>query len=181
MTSNSEDILKIENIEVMYDSVISALHDVSLSVPRGKIVALLGGNGAGKSTTLKAISTMLASERGKVTKGKIDLKSRACPFCSFKADLNEEYCPNCGDNLKFNCPHCHTMKFIITKFCKQCGKDISELSHYFINKDYAGIANLSASIAGDNILNATEIAFLISYPIVEVIFSRSEVLSILVI
>ncbi len=71
MTSNSEDILKIENIEVMYDSVISALHDVSLIVPRGKIVALLGGNGAGKSTTLKAISTMLASERGKVTKGKI--------------------------------------------------------------------------------------------------------------
>ena len=67
----TEDILKIENIEVMYDSVISALHDVSLSVPRGKIVALLGGNGAGKSTTLKAISTMLASERGKVTKGKI--------------------------------------------------------------------------------------------------------------
>ena len=71
MTNNSDDILKIENIEVMYDSVISALHDVSLSVPRGKIVALLGGNGAGKSTTLKAISTMLASERGKVTKGKI--------------------------------------------------------------------------------------------------------------
>ncbi len=69
--NNTEDILKIENIEVMYDSVISALHDVSLSVPRGKIVALLGGNGAGKSTTLKAISTMLSSERGKITKGKI--------------------------------------------------------------------------------------------------------------
>ena len=69
--NNTEDILKIENIEVMYDSVISALHDVSLSVPRGKILALRGGNGAGKSTTLKAISTMLASERGKVTKGKI--------------------------------------------------------------------------------------------------------------
>ena len=71
MTNNSKDILKVENIEVMYDSVISALHDVSLTVPHGKIVALLGGNGAGKSTTLKAISTMLASERGKVTKGKI--------------------------------------------------------------------------------------------------------------
>ena len=71
MTNNSKDILKIENIEVMYDSVISALHDVSLTVPRGKIVALLGGHGAGNSTTLKAISTMLASERGKVTKGKI--------------------------------------------------------------------------------------------------------------
>ena len=71
MSANSDEILKLVNIEVMYDSVISALHDVSLSVPRGKIVALLGGNGAGKSTTLKAISTMLASERGKVTSGSI--------------------------------------------------------------------------------------------------------------
>ena len=71
MTGNSDNILEINSIEVMYDSVISALHDVSLNVPRGKIVALLGGNGAGKSTTLKSISTMLAAERGKVTKGKI--------------------------------------------------------------------------------------------------------------
>ena len=72
MTGNSENILEINSIEVMYDSVISALHDVSLTVPKGKIVALLGGNGAGKSTTLKAISTMLAAERGKVTKGSIN-------------------------------------------------------------------------------------------------------------
>ncbi len=71
MNANSDDILRIDNIEVMYDSVISALHDVSLTVPRGKIVALLGGNRAGKSTTLKAISTMLAAERGKVTRGTI--------------------------------------------------------------------------------------------------------------
>ena len=71
MTGNSENILEINSIEVMYDSVISALQDVSLNVPKGKIVALLGGNGAGKSTTLKAISTMLAAERGKVTKGSI--------------------------------------------------------------------------------------------------------------
>ena len=71
MTGNSENILEINSIEVMYDSVISALHDVSLNVSKGKIVALLGGNGAGKSTTLKAISTMLAAERGKVTKGSI--------------------------------------------------------------------------------------------------------------
>ena len=71
MTGNSENILETNSIEVMYDSVISALHDVSLNVPKGKIVALLGGNGAGKSTTLKAISTMLAAERGKVTKGSI--------------------------------------------------------------------------------------------------------------
>ncbi|MDF1750190.1 MAG: ABC transporter ATP-binding protein [Alphaproteobacteria bacterium] len=71
MTETSGNILEIEGIEVVYDNVIAAVHDVSLSVPRGKIVALLGGNGAGKSTTLKAISTMLASERGKVTRGTI--------------------------------------------------------------------------------------------------------------
>ena len=71
MTGNSDNILEINSIEVMYDSVISALHDVSLNVPKGKIVALLGGKGAGKSTTLKSISTMLAAERGKVTKGSI--------------------------------------------------------------------------------------------------------------
>ena len=63
--------MEIDGIEVVYDNVIAAVHDVSLSVPRGKIVALLGGNGAGKSTTLKAVSTMLASERGKVTRGTI--------------------------------------------------------------------------------------------------------------
>ncbi|MDZ7823041.1 MAG: ABC transporter ATP-binding protein [Ahrensia sp.] len=71
MSAVSDDILKIDTIKVVYDNVISALHDVSLTVPRGKIVALLGGNGAGKSTTLKSISTMLASERGKVTQGSI--------------------------------------------------------------------------------------------------------------
>ncbi|MEL7090530.1 MAG: ABC transporter ATP-binding protein [Pseudomonadota bacterium] len=71
MTESTDNILEIDTIEVIYDSVIAALHDVSLTVPRGKIVALLGGNGAGKSTTLKAISTMLAGERGKVTKGTI--------------------------------------------------------------------------------------------------------------
>ncbi|MGF1502756.1 MAG: ABC transporter ATP-binding protein [Paracoccaceae bacterium] len=70
-TAPPDAILTVDRIEVVYDNVISALHDVTLSVPRGKIVALLGGNGAGKSTTLKAVSTMLASERGKVTRGAI--------------------------------------------------------------------------------------------------------------
>ena len=69
--NKSENILEIKNIEVVYDDVILAVSDVSLNVPRGNIVALLGGNGAGKSTTLKSVSTMLASERGKVTKGSI--------------------------------------------------------------------------------------------------------------
>ena len=71
MTATSDNILEIDTVEVVYDGVIAALHDVSLRVPRGKVVALLGGNGAGKSTTLKAVSTMLAAERGKVTNGTI--------------------------------------------------------------------------------------------------------------
>ena len=69
--NKTENILEIKNIEVVYDDVILAISDVSLDVPKGNIVALLGGNGAGKSTTLKSVSTMLASERGKVTKGTI--------------------------------------------------------------------------------------------------------------
>jgi branched-chain amino acid transport system ATP-binding protein len=71
MGTSSENILEVKNIEVAYNKVILALHDVSLTIPKGKIVALLGANGAGKSTTLKSISTMLASEKGEVTKGTI--------------------------------------------------------------------------------------------------------------
>jgi branched-chain amino acid transport system ATP-binding protein len=64
-------ILTVNNIEVIYDHVILVLKGVSLAVPRGRIVALLGANGAGKSTTLKAISNLLHAERGDVTKGAI--------------------------------------------------------------------------------------------------------------
>jgi branched-chain amino acid transport system ATP-binding protein len=67
-------ILTVNNIEVIYDHVILVLKGVSLNVPEGKIVALLGGNGAGKSTTLKSISTLLKGERGEVTKGSIEFK-----------------------------------------------------------------------------------------------------------
>jgi branched-chain amino acid transport system ATP-binding protein len=67
-------ILAVKNIEVIYDHVILVLRGVSLEVPQGGIVALLGGNGAGKSTTLKSISTLLASERGAVTKGSIEFR-----------------------------------------------------------------------------------------------------------
>lgn len=67
-------MLVVNNIEVIYDHVILVLKGVSLEVPRGKIVALLGANGAGKSTTLKAVSNLLAAERGDVTKGTIHYK-----------------------------------------------------------------------------------------------------------
>jgi branched-chain amino acid transport system ATP-binding protein len=67
----AEAILSVNNIEVVYNHVILVLKGVSLEVPKGEIVALLGANGAGKSTTLKAISNLLAAERGEVTKGSI--------------------------------------------------------------------------------------------------------------
>ena len=66
--------LTINNIEVIYDHVILVLKGVSMSVPKGGIVALLGANGAGKSTTLKSISNLLRAERGDVTKGSIEFK-----------------------------------------------------------------------------------------------------------
>src|SRR5437588_3277336 len=69
--ANVDHILSINNIEVVYDHVILVLKGVSLQIPKGEIVALLGANGAGKSTTLKAISNLLSSERGEVTKGSI--------------------------------------------------------------------------------------------------------------
>ncbi len=72
MSENAEPILKVNNIEVIYDHVILVLKGVSFDVPKGGIVTLLGANGAGKSTTLKAISNLLKAERGDVTKGSIE-------------------------------------------------------------------------------------------------------------
>jgi branched-chain amino acid transport system ATP-binding protein len=69
----AEPLLRVNNVEVIYDHVILVLKGVSLSVPKGGIVALLGANGAGKSTTLKSISNLLRAERGEVTKGTIEL------------------------------------------------------------------------------------------------------------
>ena len=64
-------LLSINNIEVIYDDVILVLRGLSLNVPEGQIVALLGSNGAGKSTTLKAASGLLPSEQGAVSSGSI--------------------------------------------------------------------------------------------------------------
>ena len=72
--TNSESLLVVNNIEVIYDHVILVLKGVSLEVMEGGVVALLGANGAGKSTTLKAISNLLGAERGDVTKGTITFR-----------------------------------------------------------------------------------------------------------
>jgi branched-chain amino acid transport system ATP-binding protein len=65
-------MLKLNNIEVVYSDVILVLRGVSLEVPDGEIVSLLGANGAGKSTTLKAISGMLHAQLGEVTRGNVE-------------------------------------------------------------------------------------------------------------
>lgn len=72
MSAAAPPLLTVNNVEVIYDHVILVLKGVSLIIPEGGIVALLGANGAGKSTTLKAISNLLHVERGEVTKGSIE-------------------------------------------------------------------------------------------------------------
>jgi branched-chain amino acid transport system ATP-binding protein len=67
-------LLKVNNIEVIYNDVILVLKGMSLEVKKGQIVALLGANGAGKTTTLKAISGLLKTEEGEVTDGVIEFE-----------------------------------------------------------------------------------------------------------
>jgi branched-chain amino acid transport system ATP-binding protein len=64
-------LLAVNNVEVIYEEVILVLRGLSMDVPRGRVVALLGSNGAGKSTTLKAISGLLPSENGEITDGSV--------------------------------------------------------------------------------------------------------------
>ena len=72
-----EIVLVVNNIEVVYNKVVQVLRGLSLAVPRGEIVALLGSNGAGKSTTLKAISGLLALEDCVVEAGRIEFNGRS--------------------------------------------------------------------------------------------------------
>jgi len=65
-------MLRLNNIEVIYSNVILVLRGVSLEVQEGQIVTILGANGAGKSTTLKAISGLLLSQEGEITRGSIE-------------------------------------------------------------------------------------------------------------
>ena len=74
-------LLNVNNIEVVYDHVILVLKGVSIAVPEGGIVALLGANGAGKSTTLKAISNLVRVERGAVTRGTITFAGTRLDTC----------------------------------------------------------------------------------------------------
>jgi len=75
-TMEQAPLLKVNNIEVIYDHIILVLKGVSLDVPPGGIVSLLGANGAGKTTTLKAISNLVKAERGEVTKGTVEFEGK---------------------------------------------------------------------------------------------------------
>ena len=77
-------MLLIENIEVVYHHTVQVLRGLSLEAPEGKIIALLGSNGAGKSTTLKATSRLLELENGKVSEGRILFKG--LPVSTFTPD-----------------------------------------------------------------------------------------------
>ena len=69
-------MLRLNNIQVIYSNVILVLKGLSMEVPDGRIVALLGANGAGKTSTLKAISGLLKTEDGQVTDGSIEFAGR---------------------------------------------------------------------------------------------------------
>ncbi len=73
----AEALLSVNNIEVVYNKTVQVLRGLSLKVDKGAVVALLGSNGAGKSTTLKAVSNLLELEDGKVTTGEILFKGGA--------------------------------------------------------------------------------------------------------
>ena len=76
-TTAAEPMLALHNVQVVYGGAIEAVRDVSLEVPAGRIIALLGSNGAGKSTVLKAISAVLDAEDGAIEKGSIVLGGQA--------------------------------------------------------------------------------------------------------
>src|SRR3954447_1651371 len=76
-TPTAAKVLSLNNIEVVYDHVSLAIKGVSIDVPEGGMVALLGANGAGKSTTLKSISGLLVAERGEVRRGELQFLGRS--------------------------------------------------------------------------------------------------------
>jgi branched-chain amino acid transport system ATP-binding protein len=76
MHETGKPLLSVRDLEVIYDHVIVGVRDVSLDVCSGEIVALLGANGAGKSTTLKAISGLVRAERGEIVAGTVHYDRR---------------------------------------------------------------------------------------------------------
>lgn len=117
--------LQVKGIEVVYSDVVLALSDVSLSVEDRQVVVLLGGNGAGKSTTLKSISGVLDSEDGEVTEGSVELDGRRIDR------LDPENVARLGI--------CHVLQG--HPVFPQLTTDENLLMGAYLRKDRAGIAN----------------------------------------
>ncbi len=64
-------MLSVQNLEVVYQDVILVLRGISFEIPKGKIVALLGSNGSGKTTVIRSITGLLDVQNGDITKGNI--------------------------------------------------------------------------------------------------------------
>jgi branched-chain amino acid transport system ATP-binding protein len=75
--STREELLEFRNARIVYDNAIEAIRDVSIAVPAGGIVGLLGSNGAGKSTLLKAMSGILYTEEGALENGSISFRGES--------------------------------------------------------------------------------------------------------
>ncbi|QND54814.1 ABC transporter ATP-binding protein (plasmid) [Phyllobacterium sp. 628] len=76
MAEHDLPLLVVDGVSATYNHAIAALQGVSFAVRRGEIVALLGANGAGKTTALKALSNLLPAERGQITAGSIRFDGR---------------------------------------------------------------------------------------------------------
>ena len=92
-------MLHVHNIEAVYSKIILALKGLSLHVPEGKIVTLLGSNGAGKSTTLKAISGLLTGEGGQITEGTIEIKKGGKNISIFETRPTEKQINNLSPDV----------------------------------------------------------------------------------
>src|SRR6266436_5326744 len=135
LTEAAKPILSINNIEVIYDHVILVLKGVSISVPKGGIVAILGANGAGKSTTLKAVSNLIRSERGAVTRGSIELNGERVDGLT-PNDLVRRGCiqvmegRHCFGHLSIE-ENLLTGAFIHGSKRRQIADDLEKVYHYF--------------------------------------------------
>jgi len=128
-------ILAVSNVEVIYNHVILVLKGVSLALPEKGIVALLGANGAGKSTTLKTISCLLRTERGDVTKGTVTYRGERVD------QLNSNDLVRRGVIQVMEGRHCFghltieenllTGAFIHGGKKKQIAEDLEKVYHYF--------------------------------------------------
>ncbi|MCB5187488.1 ABC transporter ATP-binding protein [Methylobacillus caricis] len=147
---SSANILQINQIEVIYEKVILAVKNVSLTVKEGAIVALLGANGAGKSTTLKAASGLANAERGEVAHGSIHYQGQDITTIP-TSDLVQQGLVqvlegrHCFAHLTIE-ENLYTGAFVRKPSARQIEQSLEKIYHYFprlrkLRKNQAGYAS----------------------------------------